>query len=85
MCSNIGLPELLVILMLLVLVFGASRLPQLGETLGKTVRRFKRSVAQNEGIEITKLPSRPAKGGQSDVSDAELASHDHDRDHEHDD
>ncbi|HEX7476313.1 MAG TPA: twin-arginine translocase TatA/TatE family subunit [Polyangiales bacterium] len=77
MCSNIGLPELIVILMLLVLVFGASRLPQLGETVGKTIRRFKRGMAQNDDIEVTKLGSPKTRGHEADVSDAEL-SDDHD-------
>jgi sec-independent protein translocase protein TatA len=51
---NIGFPELIVILLILVLVFGASRLPALGEGMGKAIRSFKRGVAQNEGIEVTK-------------------------------
>jgi sec-independent protein translocase protein TatA len=50
---NIGLPELIVILLLLFLVFGASRLPALGEGMGKAIRSFKRGVAHNEDIEVT--------------------------------
>ena len=37
---NIGFPELIVILLILVLVFGASRLPALGEGMGKAIRRI---------------------------------------------
>jgi sec-independent protein translocase protein TatA len=51
---NIGFPELIVILLILVLVFGASRLPALGEGMGKAIRSFKRGIAHNEDIEITK-------------------------------
>jgi len=50
---NIGFPELIVILLILVLVFGASRLPALGEGLGKAIRSFKRGVAQDENIEVS--------------------------------
>jgi len=39
--SSIGFPELLLILMILVLVFGANRLPELGRGLGKAIRGFK--------------------------------------------
>jgi sec-independent protein translocase protein TatA len=54
---NIGFPELIVILLILVLVFGASRLPALGEGMGKAIRSFKRGVAQDENIEISELKS----------------------------
>lgn len=37
----IGIPELLVILFLVVLIFGASRLPELGKGLGKGIKNFK--------------------------------------------
>lgn len=59
---NIGFPELIVILLILVLVFGASRLPALGEGMGKAIRSFKRGVAQNEDIEVRKAdePIKPA-------------------------
>jgi sec-independent protein translocase protein TatA len=55
---NIGFPELIVILLILVLVFGASRLPALGEGMGKAIRSFKRGIAINEDIEITKPDAR---------------------------
>ncbi len=38
---RIGLPEMLVILAILLLVFGANRLPDLGRSLGKAIRGFK--------------------------------------------
>jgi TatA/E family protein of Tat protein translocase len=38
---GIGLPEMLVILAILLLVFGANRLPELGRSLGKAIRGFK--------------------------------------------
>ena len=58
---NIGLPELIVILLLLFLVFGASRLPALGEGMGKAIRSFKRGIAHNDDIEISKQESRKAE------------------------
>ncbi len=49
---NLGLSELIVILMILLLVFGASRLPQLGESLGRTIKGFKRGIAADEQITV---------------------------------
>lgn len=41
---GLGLPEMLVILAIVVVIFGASRLPQLGKGLGEGIRNFKDSV-----------------------------------------
>jgi sec-independent protein translocase protein TatA len=38
---RIGVPELLVILFIVILIFGASRLPELGKGLGKGIKNFK--------------------------------------------
>jgi sec-independent protein translocase protein TatA len=40
---GLGLPEMLLILLILVLIFGASRLPELGRGVGEGIRNFKRS------------------------------------------
>jgi sec-independent protein translocase protein TatA len=39
--SSIGIPELLLILAILALLFGANRLPEMGRSLGKAIRGFK--------------------------------------------
>ena len=39
--GTLGTPELIIILIILVLIFGASKLPQLGGAVGKTIRNFK--------------------------------------------
>ena len=38
---NLGLPELLVILVIVVLIFGAGKIPQLGKGLGEGIKNFK--------------------------------------------
>ena len=50
---GMGFGELVLILLIVVVVFGATKLPQLGDGLGKAIKNFKRSVnAQNE-IEVS--------------------------------
>jgi sec-independent protein translocase protein TatA len=53
----LGLPELLIILAVLLLIFGARRLPEIGSSLGKGLRMFKSSVTGDEEKEV----ERPAE------------------------
>jgi sec-independent protein translocase protein TatA len=46
MFSQIGMPEILIILLIVLLVFGAKRLPEMGSALGKGIREFKRSIKE---------------------------------------
>ena len=39
--GRIGIPELLIILAIIILIFGASRLPEIGRGIGKGIRNFK--------------------------------------------
>lgn len=48
---HIGIPELLVILLILVLLFGATRLPQIGRGLGEGIRNFRRGVKDSASRE----------------------------------
>ena len=68
---NIGFSELVVILLILMLVFGASRLPKLGESMGKAIRNFKRAVAQNERIQVSELNEDERKR----LKDGKASSH----------
>lgn len=42
--GSIGLPEMLVILAIVIIIFGANRLPQLGRGLGSAIRNFKDGI-----------------------------------------
>jgi len=48
MFGSLGVPELLIILLIVLIVFGASKLPQLGKGLGQGLRNFKDSVKGDE-------------------------------------
>ncbi len=53
MFGGIGMPELLVILVIVLIIFGANKLPQIGEGLGKGIRNFKKGVKDKEEIGTT--------------------------------
>ena len=48
---NLGLPELLVILVIVILVFGAGKIPQLGKGLGEGIKNFKDAMKDGESGE----------------------------------
>ena len=49
-----GIQELLVILVIALVIFGPSKLPQIGSGLGKAIRDFKKGVSGDEGEESGK-------------------------------
>lgn len=55
-----GMPELIVILVIVLVVFGAGRLPEIGSALGKSIKNFKKASEGKDEIDIT--PKRDDKG-----------------------
>ena len=45
---GVGIPELIIILVIILLLFGASRLPEIGRGLGKGIKNFKESTKDEE-------------------------------------
>jgi sec-independent protein translocase protein TatA len=48
MFGSIGMPELIIIFVIGLIVFGPSKLPELGKSLGEAIRGFKKSVTDSE-------------------------------------
>ena len=48
MFGSLGVPELLIILLIVIIIFGAGKLPQLGKGLGEGIKNFKDSVKTGE-------------------------------------
>ena len=51
MFGSMGFTELILILFIVLVIFGAGKLPQLGEGLGKAIKGFKKSVHEADAIE----------------------------------
>ena len=49
---NIGMPELIIVLVIVVLLFGTRKLPELGKGVGSAIRNFKSSMRESEREEI---------------------------------
>jgi sec-independent protein translocase protein TatA len=56
MFGSLGVPELLIILLIVLIVFGASKLPQLGKGIGQGLKNFKDSVKGEEPPPADKKP-----------------------------
>jgi sec-independent protein translocase protein TatA len=48
-----GMPELIVILVIVLVIFGAGRLPEIGSALGKSIKNFKKASDSKDEIDIT--------------------------------
>ena len=62
--GNLGFTEIMVILLVVLLLFGAKRLPEVGSSIGKGIREFKRSLSDTQDAimgsdESRNLQSRP--------------------------
>ena len=64
--GGIGLPEILIILAVLLLLFGATRLPQVGKSLGSSMRAFKRAITGEDESEPAKSESETPVGKGSE-------------------
>ena len=69
---GLGFGELLLVFIVIILIFGSSKLPALGDAIGKGIKNFKRSVAGDDAIDVTPKPEprdKPAAPGSTGASD----------------
>ena len=63
---GIGMPELIIILVIVLVIFGAGKLPEIGKGLGKGIKNFKSSVNESNGAvdasEKKELEDNPPDG-----------------------
>lgn len=50
---GIGIPELLIILVIVLIIFGANKLPEIGSGMGRAIKNFKKATSEPEEIDVT--------------------------------
>ena len=55
---GIGMPELIIILVIILIIFGAGKLPEIGAGMGKAIRNFKGATSESEKKEPEKIDDK---------------------------
>jgi sec-independent protein translocase protein TatA len=55
---GIGMPEMLVILVIILIIFGAGKLPEIGGAIGKGIKNFKKASNEPEEIDTNSHPKK---------------------------
>lgn len=64
---GLGTPELLVILVIVLVLFGANRLPEIGRGIGQAIKNFKKATSEPDEIDVTpkkKIQEEGPGGGE---------------------
>ena len=73
MFGSFGWMELLLILFIVLIIFGAGKIPQLGEGLGKAIKGFKRSVNEPDAVDVTPVASVQDQPAPQPVQQGQIA------------
>jgi sec-independent protein translocase protein TatA len=74
--AGLGMQELIIILIILLLLFGSTRLPQLAKGMGKSIREFKKGIndgEEDERVEESRRAQQLRAGEADRLRDEELA------------
>ena len=72
---NIGLPEIIIVLVIALIIFGPKRLPELGNSLGRGIKEFRGSVSgdnkddDEDSVETKKAQLEAAGGGKTETAE----------------
>lgn len=56
----LGVTELIIVLVIVLLIFGAGKLPQIGDALGKSIKNFKKAADHQDELDVT--PKKEIEG-----------------------
>jgi len=62
---GIGMPELIIILLIVLIIFGAGKLPEIGTGLGRAIRGFKKGMSESETDESKRSKESDQKNNSS--------------------
>jgi sec-independent protein translocase protein TatA len=65
---GLGVQELLIILAIVVVLFGARRLPEIGAGVGKAIKNFKSGISDDDEIDVTPEKDKVSDGDSSSQS-----------------
>jgi sec-independent protein translocase protein TatA len=71
---GLGFGELIILLIIVLLVFGAGKLPQIGDALGKSIKNFKRASSAHDEIEVSPKKQEIADKATTSASDGSKTS-----------
>jgi len=73
MFGGLGMPELIVILIIVIVLFGATRLPEIGKGIGQAIRNFKKATSEPDEIDVTpkKTVSQEKKKEETEKKEGE--------------
>lgn len=57
---GLGMQELVIILVIVLVLFGANRLPEIGKGIGQAIKNFKKATTEPDEIDVT--PKNPVEG-----------------------
>jgi len=66
---GLSMQELLIILVIVIVLFGATRLPEIGKGIGQAIKNFKKGVSEPDEIDVT--PKKEAKKEELDKKEKE--------------
>lgn len=69
MFGNLGMTEILMLLVICLVLFGAKRIPEIGASVGKGIREFKQSIS-GTGEDAASLTAPPARSREVDRADS---------------
>lgn len=65
---GIGMPELIIILIIILIIFGAGKLPEIGSGIGKGIKNFKKATTEKEELEAPEASDQEEKKEKSETS-----------------
>jgi TatA/E family protein of Tat protein translocase len=71
---GIGFPELMVILIIIMIIFGAGKLPDIGSAFGRSIKNFKSSMKEAEELESTSTDSTGTPVTSEGASEGQVAN-----------
>ncbi len=69
MIGGIGLPELIIVLVIVLIIFGANKLPEIGSGMGRAIKNFKKATVEPEEIDVTAKENKDSEESEKEKKD----------------